>query len=75
MFDLVAYAKTFDELVFDISRVIINPLIQFSFIIAFVVFMWGVMQFIQHANNPEKRKIGQDHMIWGIVGLVIISVS
>ncbi len=68
----VAYAKTFDELVFSINRTIINPAIQFAFIIAFVVFLWGVVEFIRNANNAEARKKGQQHMIWGVVGLVIM---
>ncbi len=72
MFEYTAYAKTFDELVFNINRTIINPLIQFAFIVAFVIFIWGVMEFIRNANNPTKREEGQQHMIWGIVGLAIM---
>ncbi len=72
MFEYIAYAKSFDEIVFDINRTILNPLIQFAFIVAFVIFIWGVAEFIRNANNPEGRKKGQDHMKWGIVGLVIM---
>ncbi len=72
MFDYIAYAKSFDQLVFDINRTIVNPLIQFAFIVAFVIFLWGVAEFIRNADNPEKRKVGQQHMIWGIVGFVIM---
>lgn len=72
MFEYLAYAKSFDEVVFDINRTILNPLIQFAFIVAFVIFIWGLAEFIRGANNPEARKKGQDHMIWGIVGLVIM---
>lgn len=72
MFETIAYAKSFDQVIFDINRTIVNPLIQFAFIVAFVVFIWGVMQFIRNANNPDERKKGQDHMIWGIIGLVIM---
>jgi uncharacterized membrane protein YjfL (UPF0719 family) len=72
MLVLIAYAKSFDQVVFDINRTILNPLIQFAFIIAFVVFLWGVMEFIRSANSPEGRKKGQDHMLWGIIGLVIM---
>lgn len=72
MFETIAYAKSFDQVIFDINKSIVNPLIQFAFIVAFVVFIWGVMQFIRNANNPDERKKGQDHMIWGIVGLVIM---
>ena len=72
MFSSVAYAKTFEEVVFSINKTVLNPLIQFAFIVAFVFFIWGVMQFIRNANNPEGRKKGQDHMVWGVIGLVIM---
>lgn len=70
--DMIAYAKTFDELVFDINRTILNPLIQFVFIAAFVVFLFGMVEFIRSANNPDARKKGRDHMIWGVIGFVIM---
>lgn len=72
MFNSVAYAKSFEEVLGTINEKVLNPLIQFAFIIAFVFFIWGVMQFIRNADNPEGRKKGQDHMIWGVVGLVIM---
>lgn len=72
MFDYIAYAKSFDAIVFDINRTILNPLIQFAFVVAFVIFIWGLAEFIRGANNPEARKKGQDHMLWGTVGLVIM---
>ena len=72
MFESIAYAKSFDQLIFDINKTVLNPLIQFAFIVAFVFFIWGVMQFIRNANNAEERKKGQDHMIWGVIGLVIM---
>ncbi|MBP6857779.1 MAG: hypothetical protein KBC11_01100 [Candidatus Pacebacteria bacterium] len=72
MFEYIAYAKSFDAIVFDINRTILNPLIQFAFIVAFVIFIWGVAEYIRNANNPEARKKGQDHMLWGIIGLVIM---
>lgn len=72
MFEYIAYAKSFDAIVFDINRTILNPLIQFSFVIAFVIFIWGIAEYIRNANNPEARQKGQKHMMWGIIGLVIM---
>ncbi len=31
-----------------------------------------MFEFIRGADNEEKRKTGQQHMIWGIIGLVIM---
>ena len=51
---------------------IISPMIELLALAAFVVFVWGVVDFIRGADDAEKRSTGQQHMIWGIVGLVII---
>lgn len=51
---------------------IIDPVLALITIAAFLVFVWGVVEFIRKADNDEARKTGQQHMIWGIIGLVII---
>ena len=53
-------------------QVIINPIIQILFVVATVVFVYGVFEFIRGAENPEVRKQGQQHMLWGIIGLAIM---
>ena len=56
----------------SLQRQILTPLITLVALAAFVFFVWGVVQFIANADDAEKRKLGQQHMIWGIIGLVII---
>lgn len=51
---------------------IINPIILLLAATAFVVFLWGVFEFIWHAGDEAKRKEGKDAILWGLVGLVII---
>jgi uncharacterized membrane protein len=68
----IAYADSVDDLLFKLNDKIINPVIEFAFIIALVVFLWGVMEYIRGANNKDKRKEGSQHMIWGIIGFVIM---
>lgn len=53
-------------------KVIINPIIQVAFVVATVLFVYGVFEFIRGADNPETRKQGQQHMLWGIIGLAIM---
>lgn len=53
-------------------QVIINPIIQVLFVVATVVFVYGIFEFIRGAENPEVRKQGQQHMLWGIIGLAIM---
>jgi hypothetical protein len=69
---MVAYADKLDEVLFRINSNIVNPAIEFAFIIAFVIFIWGVFQFIAGAGDVTKRQLGKDHMLWGIVGFVIM---
>ena len=69
---LFAHADSVDVFLGKLNAKVINPAIQFIFIIATVIFLWGVMEFIRGANNQEKRKKGKDHMLWGIIGFVIM---
>jgi hypothetical protein len=69
---MFAYADSFDALLSKINLYVVNPAIEFAFIIATVVFLWGVFQFIAGAGDKDKRQEGKDHILWGIVGFVIM---
>jgi len=51
---------------------IVNPIILLLAACAFVVFLWGVFEFIAHAGDEAKRSEGKKAIMWGIIGLVII---
>ncbi len=51
---------------------IVNPIILLLAGGAFVVFVWGVFEFIANAGDEEKRRSGRRAILWGIIGLVII---
>lgn len=51
---------------------IINPIILLLAAAAFVVFLWGIFEFIAHAGEETKRAEGKSAILWGLVGLVII---
>jgi hypothetical protein len=51
---------------------IVNPLILLLAASAFVVFLWGVFEFILHAGDEGKRAEGKSAIFWGLIGLVII---
>ncbi len=63
-----------DTIICRIGSYIIDPLIALLMTLALVLFIWGVIQFLVNQNNGEEAKIadGKRHMIWGIVGLVIM---
>ncbi len=64
--------EPFNQFIVTVQEQILSPLLTLIALAAFVVFVWGVVDFIRGADNEERRKSGQQHMIWGIIGLVII---
>ncbi|MEK7201445.1 MAG: hypothetical protein AAB737_02315, partial [Patescibacteria group bacterium] len=63
---------TYQQFLTKIELAILMPIVVLLSLSAFVLFAWGVVQFIAGADNDEKRKVGQQHMLWGIIGLVIL---
>jgi uncharacterized membrane protein len=64
--------KDATDLLNRISKVIIDPIIYLLFAAAFVVFVWGLVQFIANLDNEEARSAGGKHMLWGIIGMVVM---
>lgn len=60
------------DMIAKIQAAIIDPIITLLALAAFVVFVWGVVEFIRGADNQEARGKGQKHIIWGLIGLTII---
>lgn len=55
-----------------IKEHILNPFISFLMVLAFVYFVYGLVIFIANFDNETKRSAGKLHMIWGVIGLVIM---
>lgn len=70
----VAYASfdSVDSFVRSVNANIINPLIVLLFGLAIVYFLYGVLEFLMGQDNEEKKTQGKNHMLWGIVGIVIM---
>ena len=56
----------------SVVREIINPIILLLSAAAFVLFIWGVFEFVAHAGDETKRTEGKKAIMWGLIGLVII---
>lgn len=55
-----------------LNQIIIYPLIALLMGIALLVFVWGVVQYIAGATDETKRSDGRKHMLWGIIGFVVM---
>lgn len=68
------YAATLstDKLLSNILINIINPAITLMMGIAIIFFLWGVFEFVRHADSSEERKKGGMHILYGVLGLFIM---
>lgn len=73
-FPKIAYAAstTFNGFITNVDNMIINPLIGFLFALAIVYFLYGMLEFLMHQDNEEKKETGKSHMLWGVIGIVIM---
>ncbi len=63
-----------DKTVNVIIAEFVNPLIYVVSALAFVWFLWGVFVFLyaKAKNHGDDVIKGRNHMLWGLLGLVII---
>jgi len=57
------------------ARDILNWVIIILFVLVTLYFIWGVVQYVSAAGDEEKLKKGKDHMIWGIIGMVVMAAA
>jgi hypothetical protein len=50
----------------------VNPLIQLLFAVALAFFLYGLFKFIANGDNESARTEGKSHMLYGIIGMVIM---
>ncbi len=56
--------------IIGIMNLVIVPII---FALAFLVFLWGVMNyFFIHSDDEGKRAEGRQFILWGIIGMAVL---
>ena len=55
-----------------INQFILNPVIILAFAVAFLVFFWGILQFINSQTADDKREEGKKKIFWGMFGMFIM---
>ena len=55
-----------------LNQAILFPLITLLMTIALVVFLYGCFEFIMNAGDPAARAKGRQHILWGIIGMLVM---
>lgn len=64
---------TVSELLPKIYDVIFKPVVWLLFAVAFLMFVYGIFQFIKNIDSSDtERETGKRNMIYGVVGMVIM---
>ncbi len=55
-----------------IEVALVFPLVSLLLGIAFLVFLFGVFEYIKGSANESDRAVGQRHMLFGIIGMIVM---
>jgi hypothetical protein len=56
----------------QVNKFILNPIIALAFAAAFLIFLYGVFEFISKAGEDKGRDEGKKKITWGLVGMFIM---
>lgn len=63
-----------DSLIMKVTTTL-KSVIGVLFVLLFIYFLWGVIQYVMAGGDAEKIKTGRDHMIWGIIGMAVCAAA
>ena len=63
---------TIEVFLSNVADEILNPLIFLMFSVSLLVFFWGIYGYIRNSDNSDERKKGGKHIMYGLIGLVIM---
>ncbi len=55
-----------------LADTIVDPLVLLLFSVAFLIFLWGIFEFVYKADDEGAREKGKQHLVYGIVGMVVM---
>jgi hypothetical protein len=72
---MIAHAAAADvarSFLMKFNEAILYPLIALMMGVALLIFLWGSFEFIMNAGNDSARETGKRHIMWGIIGMVVM---
>jgi hypothetical protein len=55
-----------------VNDLILNPIIRLAFVIALLVFFWGIFEFIRSETADKGREQGKKKILYGLLGMFIM---
>jgi hypothetical protein len=55
-----------------IEDVIFFPVITLIMSVALLMFLYGIYEYVLHGDDDTARSTGKTHMLWGIIGLLVM---
>ena len=73
---MIVYADNHIEaansVVNKIEDVVLFPLMTLMVAIALLVFLYGSFKFVLGAGDDAARTLGKKHMLWGLIGMLVM---
>ena len=61
-----------EQLLERIINYIVDPAIRVVFTAGLFLFLWGLVEFLWGLKEGKSQEDGKRHMIWGMVGMLIM---
>jgi fatty acid desaturase len=65
------FEQNITKITYNISDVILTPIIWLLIGASMIMFFWGLAHFIASTDDAVKKD-GKEHMVWGVAGLFIV---
>ena len=57
---------------YKVNNLILNPIIKLVFAVAFLIFFFGIFQFIRKETGDKEREQGKRKIVYGLLGMFIM---
>lgn len=64
--------KSVVDIINKINEVILNPIILLLFVVATLVFFYGIFVMIANSTSEEGRETGRKNIMYGLIGMFIM---
>ena len=69
---LLASAQGINTIIGKLTGLFNNTLIPLIFILATLIFLWGMVLYVAKGHDPAEQKKAKSLMLWGIIGLFVM---